>query len=337
MKFAFTADLHLKRWPDTQYDEDGNPLKLMEILNCFEQICIYCCENKIDNIIIGGDLNDTKAMIYSGSFILFKNILEKYNNLNYFIISGNHDIIEKDRSEFCIDIFRNIPNVNIITEPLIIEDITFIPWANNITDLIKKSDSNKYLISHFGLNEAQMSSGLSLRTSITLNDLKKFEIVLLGHYHKPQNVGNVYYSGSLIPIRRDERNEIKRFLIVDGDTNDIVSIPTTGYRNYIEITLDSENDNYDEIKQEIEKYKKLGHFVIVKNTMKVIPVELKESVEDGVRIIDNFVEDSISRGITSNMGLESQMKRWAELEKIPENEIDEYIKIGLESLDIKEK
>lgn len=334
MKFAFTADIHLRRWSDNQYDENGNPLKLMEILNCFEQICIYCCDNKIDNIVVGGDLNDTKGMIYASSFILFKNIIEKYNNLNYFIISGNHDIIEKDKTEFCIDIFRNISNVSIITEPLILDDISFIPWSAKVIDDVKEADGNKILISHFGLNEAQLSSGLSLRTSITLNDLKKFDTVLLGHYHKPQNIGNVYYSGSLIPIRRDERNEIKRFLVIDDD--DILSIPTTGYRNYIEIVIE-ENDDYEKLKQDIEEYKQSGNFVVIKNNMKVIPTELTESVKDGVRLIDNYVDDSVSRGITSSMNLEEQMKKWAELEKVPDSEIEEYVDVGLEGLDIKEK
>jgi len=45
------------------------------------------------------------------------------------------------------------------------------------------------LISHFGLSEGMLNSGMSIISDIGLKDLRgKYELVLLGHYHKPQEI-----------------------------------------------------------------------------------------------------------------------------------------------------
>ena len=62
-KIIVTADLHLKNWTDRKTDDKGVPLRTMEILNVFESMCEYASENDISQIVVAGDINDTKSVV----------------------------------------------------------------------------------------------------------------------------------------------------------------------------------------------------------------------------------------------------------------------------------
>ena len=326
MKFAFTADLHLKMWNDKFFDAERTPLKLTEILNSVKQMCDYCMKNKIENVIIGGDVNDLKQIVHYRSFVMLKEILEHYYNLHFFVIHGNHDSAGREDLYSSIQLLDGPSNVSTFVEKTIIEDITFLPWSGNVAEEVYNCEPNKILISHFGINEAQLSSGISVKTNIKLNDLKKFDLVLLGHYHKPQQVGNVYYVGSPIQLNRGEANEEKRFLVVDTETLEVKSIETTGYRKNYNIIIESS----DEIEEKLEQAKELQKdgIVTIKNKVKELEVEKIEI--EGVRIINDVEGEYQMRGITSEMKITDQLKRYLEIQKVPENEHNEYIDTFLE-------
>jgi DNA repair exonuclease SbcCD nuclease subunit len=195
-----------------------------------------------------------------------------------------------------------------------------------------QGDKQAILISHFGLDEAQLASGISIRAGISARDLTMFKLVVLGHYHTPQNLKcyetEIHYTGSPIPVRRDEAGEEKRFLVVDTDTLEVTSVPTEGYRRYIELVLDEDTD-LKEFTEQIELYKRLNYFVIIKKNIANVPSELKECMET-TQVIDNFEKDPTLRGITSGMSPEEQCKKYLEIIMMPEEEWEEYVKIAME-------
>ena len=327
-KFLFTSDLHLKNWNDKSYTDEGLPLKLQEILNVVEDMCEYAKENEIENIIIAGDINDTKGTVNVRSFLRLQNLLMKYTEINFFIIPGNHDYTGKGSNDFAVELLKGPENVHVITKKLEMKNITFLPWrSEGLKEEIRECSENRILISHFGLNEASLSNGISLRSGITTKDLKKFELVLLGHYHMPQQVENVWYAGSPIPLRRDEINEEKRFLLVSSEDDELVveSIPSKGYRQFFQFVIDEDTD-IEKLKKEIEKAKEDGHHVIIKSNLKNIPTDIS-SIKD-TQLIDEYEEEFIARGINSTMKIDEQMVKYLEIEEIKDSE--EYIKIGLE-------
>lgn len=331
MKFCLTADLHLKMWEDIIYDEYGIPQKLIETLSVFNNICNYAMENTISNVVIAGDVNDTKSIVHYKAFVKLKEIIEKYPSLFFIIISGNHDEAAKSDDVSAIELLNGPDNV--ITVPnntFIKEDVTFIPWCSNLPEVIKKSKPNKFLVSHLGLSEASFSSGISIQTNITLKDLAKFNHVLLGHYHLPQKVKNVWYVGSPIQLNMGEANEEKRFLVVNTENEEIKSIPTEGYRKYHKFEIGKETD-IEELKNRCLELKNKGDIISIRNRCKDSSFEI-----EGIKIIDDITIDFQIRGITSSMSPKEQFKKYLEIQlnekKIKEEEIDEYLSTITESL-----
>ncbi len=345
-KMIFCGDIHLKLWPDKEYDESGLPKKLIEILNCIEQMAEYANKNNIHSICIAGDINDTKGVVAVRPFVMLRQLIERYNEIEWIIIHGNHDATTGDNKQkhSAIQLLDGIPNVKLILEPETIEfsdkKLLLVPHSKNIIEVLQ-SELETYeldtvpeiLVSHFGIDEAQLSTGISIKTSIRAQDLRMFKLVILGHYHKPQeieyNETKIYYTGSPVPVRRDEATEEKRFLVVDIDTLDVQSIPTDGYRRYCELILDEETD-VDEFKRLIEYYKSMGHHVVVRKKISELPLDLKPLVEENTQLIDMYEKDINIRGITSQMSDEEQARKYIEIMGVPENEQEEYLSVAME-------
>jgi DNA repair exonuclease SbcCD nuclease subunit len=336
MKFVFTADIHLKMWNDKVYDENGLPLRLVEILNSVEQMCEYARENDIKDVIIGGDLNDTKGLASVRAFVLFNELVKRYDDMTFFILHGNHDSVasEYNNKESAVQLISGNNNVINIVDPTTFKNILFIPYSKNILEEIKnnKTEEHNILVSHFGLNEASLSTGISLQTSISVNHLTQFKLVLLGHYHKPQHIENnetsIYYVGSPIPVRRDEVDETKRFLVVDSETCEVNAVNIEGYRKYFQFIINEDSD-IKSMKEDIEKYKNAGHYVVVKNMLSNIPKEFEDVIES-VQYVDLYEPDVNIRGIDVSMSIENQLKKYIELENVHEEDREEYYKVGLE-------
>lgn len=323
--WSVAADFHLKLYTDNTYTDDGLPLKLDEIFNVFTDVCDYSVANNIENVALLGDINDTKQVASVDAFAIFKQILERYKILKFYIIPGNHDETSSDRKRSAIDLLIGPSNVITVNEPTVIENITFVPYRN--LNVLKELQPTDILMSHFGLDEATLSNGKSIRSKIKLKDLVGWKKVFCGHYHKPQELENYYSVGSLLPLTKAEFDETKRFLVLDNETFEVQSIPTKGYRKYFEFVLNDE-DSVQGILEEAKKLKEEGNFVSVKNKLKTI------NNDTDIQVIDEYVPEYQSRGITQAMSLTEQMKRYLEIKNIEGHEADEYLEIGLQLLTI---
>ena len=328
MKALITADLHLKNWSDRVYNQDGVPKRLEEILNTFTFICEYAVKNDIKIVIVAGDTNDLKGTVHTSAFVLLRNILKKYD-IQFIFIHGNHDGAQRGSNIRSAIQLLEYQNVKIIVEPEVIDDIAFVPWSRNIPEDIRRIDG-RVLISHFGLSDAVLSTGVSIQTRLSSNDLLKFEKVILGHYHKPQEVGHVLYVGSPVQLSLSEREEEKRFLLMDTDKEniEILSIPTRGYRRYIQLII----DNPDEVENIFNQAKQLmdeGNFVSIKSLIKEIPLDVPENIS----FFNEYREDFQIRGIRIGMSIKEQMKKYLEIKNIPEQEHERFIDVCLAGFD----
>lgn len=326
-KWGVTGDIHLKLFNDSEYTDEGIPLKLMEVLNSFDSMCSYLRSVGIENVAILGDVNDTKEVAAVRAFSLFGQILEKYPELTFYIIPGNHDITSKKGSETAVDLLKGPANIVTITEVTDIGNITFVPYSDGMIDELKELEPNDILMSHFGAADAQLSNGRSIRTRISSSDLNKWKLVLCGHYHKPQQVNHLYYTGTLIPLTRAEFGEEKRFLIIDTETLEVESIPTEGYRKYYEFVIE-DKEVADDLIKKAEELKEEGNFVTVRNRLP----EVITDNESNLNIVEEYEEEFQVRGITRGMTTENQMLKYLEIMNIPENEYEEYLEIGLSGI-----
>jgi DNA repair exonuclease SbcCD nuclease subunit len=329
MKFIFTADWHIKLYSDKTYVSNGLPLRLHEIFSTINAMCNYAKENGIDTIIVGGDINDLKNVVHVRAFVILKKMLASFPEIQFFFLHGNHDSSSKGDLESAIQLLDGPDNIHTITKKLTVDDILFVPYSSHMIDDIIESEEGCVLIGHLGLSDAQLSSGLSLKTRLSSSDLRRFDLVLLGHYHKPQVIGNVYYVGSPIQLRKDEKDEEKRFLVVNTDNAEIEvkSILTEGYRKYIDLIITDKKEVNKTLKA-AEQFKKEGHFVSIHNQTETA---IKNSV-DGVTIVEEYEEEHQIRGITTAMSVDGQMRKFLEIEGIPEEDRELYMQVGLETL-----
>jgi len=323
MKFAFIADLHLSGYTQDRIDKESNlPERLNSLRNVLHNMAKYCLENGIEKIVIGGDSLHGKSIIYAIAQDIMVNFFVEYQNIKFYVIDGNHDLSGKgDNAISALSSLLYLPNVSWISQdPETVNDIMFIPYSSHIVEQVK-SNKSKVLISHFGLNEGVLNSGVSIVSDIKLADLVgKYELVLLGHYHKPQEIIQpqikVYYSGSPIQLDWGEKNEEKRFLVVDTDVMSVDSVPTTGYKRYIEFTLTKENK--ENVIDQAKKLQEDGNYVkMVKN----IEMDI-DDLKDEFRVIDKVEKDITNRGLSSSMTDQERIKKYLEIKKVKDQEYE---------------
>lgn len=332
-KKVFTADLHLQLFDSDNIQlESGISLKLHELLNAITQVFDYAVKNKIDTVIFGGDISHKRKNVDVKPFHLFQELLIEYSDrLNYIFIPGNHDGDGLFRGQTAVSFFKTIPNSQVFDFPTVIDNITYIPDSQDMLQDIHEAEPTDILISHFALSEAATDSGLKVITKFSKKDLKKFKLVLLGDYHTFQKIDNIYYPGTLIPMNRGEKGP-KGFIVFDDESMEVEFIETTGFRRYIDVEI-NENTNIEEVKKILQNKTETNDYIVVHNNLPEIPIELKVVMkEEAIPIIDKYEPEEIIRGISSNMNLGEQMKKYLELSGIPEKEMDLYLNIGMEAL-----
>ena len=333
MRFAFIADIHLSRYGQDKIEDSNLPERLHSIKEALYEVAMYCKTHGIREIVIGGDTLHGKSIIYAIAQDIMIQYFEDFSDIHFFVLDGNHDLSGKgDDVISALKPLERIPNVHWIkfseTYRLEPEGILFVPYSRQLPEIIKKNKS-RILISHFGLSEGILNSGMSIISDVSMRDLAgRYELVLLGHYHKPQEIVKngvtLYYVGSLIQLDWGEREDEKRFLVVDTDTLQVDSIVIAGYKRHVQIEITA--DNKDEAIKAAQAARAAGDHVkvIMKEN-----VDLSE-IKGEFNVIDKTDRDITDRGITSNMSMTDKLKKYLEIREIPEDQHEMYLNVGMQ-------
>ena len=328
MKFIDTADWHFAPYSyDTIIKQSGLPDRLNSLVITLNNMFNYGRENKIKNIVVNGDILHNKSVIYSFSLSVLLDLIKNNSDMNFILLDGNHDMSSKTKDGVSgLKALDSISNVHTIHEIEKVENILFIPWKYASKELFKKEKSD-YVISHFGLSEAQLNSGISIVSDISMKDLSNFKFVLLGHYHKAQYLKNkdteLFYTGNPTQLDWGEKGEVKRFLVVDTDTDQIISVPTIGYKQYHELKISK--DNKEDILKQASELKENGHEI------KLVKSEIfdTDDIKD-YKLVDKIERDITNRGIDSSMSMEEKIVKYLEIKNIPADKIEKYKRVGME-------
>jgi DNA repair exonuclease SbcCD nuclease subunit len=321
------GDIHLSGYQSDQIVEDGLTQRLSRIMRSLTQIGEYCRSNNIKYFEIWGDLINDKDLIYTVAQTAFKNFLVEYSDIEFIIISGNHDLSSTGNNQAsAISVFSDYPNVTIVDDVYIEGNRTYLAYSHNIFDKLKSIKDTDILISHFGISEAMLQSGMSISTNVKMSDLKRFKLVLLGHYHKPQHISNgdmnLYYSGNICHLNWNDKNEQKRFLVYDDETLEVQSVDLVGFKEYKEYVIRNKDESSD-ILVEAEKSKNNGHMVRVKKLFDGDMVAPSDLV-----IVESKQEmDVTDRGIDLTQTKDEKLKNYMNIKNIDSSDQDDYIKI----------
>ncbi len=327
---AAIGDVHLSGFESDILDSDGLPFRLGLIMRSLNFITDHLRERGIFKVDFLGDLINDKSIIYTVAQEVFKEFISKNDDFSFRIISGNHDMSSTgELQKSAISVFDSYDNVDCIPyEPMVLDGITYVPYTSDFLATLKEIEPGNILISHLGLNEAMLQSGLSRIDKITLSDLaSKFKLAILGHYHKPQHIHNanieVYYAGNVIHKDWNDKNEQKQFLIYNTETLEVEVVPITGFREFKEFIIETPEQK-ESILQQVEIAENNGHKVRVKN---ISGERITEVVSENVLVIDVKEVDITNRGIEITQTREEQLKKYLEIKEIPEEEHQEYLDV----------
>lgn len=347
MKLIAIGDIHASGFTDDAIIDDY-PKRLFFIKQSLEYIINYGKSRNIKTFVVVGDIYNDKTIIYNEAQNMLTDIFKENDDCKFIMFSGNHDLSSTgEHQKSAIAVFSKFPNVKTYLYKAEIDteiNGLVVPYCHNFLDQVKTisssfdnlpgsthNPSTMILYAHVGLNEGVLQSGLSKVDKLTVRDISQFPLAILGHYHKPQEINGsntrVFYVGSLIPKDWNDKNEEKRFLVVDTESLEVESIPLNvpGVSRFYEFII-KEDSTEQERKEIFEKAKKLkdeGHNVRIVNKTKKKASE-EETIGDMI-VLENTEVDITDRGINITQSKLEQCKKFLEIKQIEDK--DAYVKV----------
>jgi DNA repair protein SbcD/Mre11 len=230
VRFAHIADCHLGSWKQ-------KPLQDLNF-ECFKQAIDRCISEKLDFVLIAGDLFDSAyppIETLKDVFQIFKKLHDA--KIPCFIIAGSHDYSVSgktfldvlERSGFC----KNVENVEEKNGDLVLNPTIFGAFAIygypgrraglEVKDLRKvKFNDTPGLFKIFMLHTtmSQVKGDLPI-DSVDEQDLPHADYYALGHIHIDFQYGNFVYPSPLFPNNFKELEDLKGggFYIVETSDN----------------------------------------------------------------------------------------------------------------------
>lgn len=226
--FVHIADIHLGlSLKSVKYPLELAKERRQAIWDTFKRVIDYTIENKIDFLLIAGDLYEEEYFTL-GDINRVKELFEYAEGVNILISTGNHDYIHKN------SLYKQVrwpENVHIFTSDGInkkeyknLDTVVYgYSWDkveikdDQILDKdLEKSDcKNKIMLIHADV----LSKSSYLPTTLEKLSSKNMTYIGLGHIHKGQIFnGNIAYPGVLEPTSFKEEGE-KGFILgkIDKD------------------------------------------------------------------------------------------------------------------------
>ena len=255
-KIIHAADLHLGFKYKSKTLGARSEDRKNELFITFERLINYANENKIDLIVLSGDLFERDALTYTETKQMMSIIDSYYGNI--VLSCGNHDYYTNDylfnnftknlhvfkrNSLERIDIAENVSIygtswLNSIENGFAIDRVELYKDRFNIASLHGDIADGKYKIDI----EPLLASG--------------FDYIALGHIHKKGKVAEkAYYPGSLEPLDFGELGE-HGFYEVDTLDNSVKFIPFALREFIIKELAINEDDEFEDI---INKFDELNN------------------------------------------------------------------------------
>jgi len=172
-----------------------------------------------DTVIMLGDWHNNRASINIVSLNYSLQCIEllSKNFDQVFFIPGNHDLYYRDKRDINSVVWaKHLPNITIIHDFLEVGDVTFAPWLVGEDHKKVKKMTGKYMFGHFELPGYLMNALVQMPDTGELvgDDMKGFEHVFSGHFHKRQTQRNITYVGNCFPHNYADAGDDDRGIMI---------------------------------------------------------------------------------------------------------------------------
>ena len=195
---------HVACYTDIHYGlRNNNRQHNQDCLDFTEWFVKQAKERNAETCIFLGDYHHHRSSINVSTLnYVHKGIKLMADNFEkVYIIAGNHDLFYRDRRDLnSFPFAEDFPNITVVCDDIFTEDnVTIVPWL--VGDEWRKMSKlkSRYVFGHFELPDFYMNTIVKMPNHRTLQ-LNHFdegpEYVFSGHFHKRQNINNIYYIGN---------------------------------------------------------------------------------------------------------------------------------------------
>lgn len=221
-KLAMFTDIHF----GARNNSDQHNLDCLEFVDWFIEMVK---EEKPSHIAFLGDFFENRNAINVRTMDRAAEACRKLNALGIPIIwiVGNHDLYHRqDRTIFSTDIFRDLENFLMVSEPMELNKDWFVApfmFRNEYPDLVADINSHKYVLGHFEFRNFVVTGDTRvMEHGPDASDFAKPEYIFSGHYHKRQVNKNIVYIGNTFPTNFGDAGDAARGMCVfDVEKDDV--------------------------------------------------------------------------------------------------------------------
>ena len=314
MKIALLNDTHFGARND-------NPAFVKYFNRFYDEIFFpYIIQHDIKTLIHLGDVVDRRKFI---NFNTAHNFQENFwkrlwdLKIDTHIILGNHDTYYKNTNK--VNFTHLIKTFDGANEPWIYEkpatvnfdglDILLLPWICPETEeeSIYEIDNShaEVAMGHLEIKGFEMHKGHFQEVGLEMDQFKRFDKVLSGHYHRKSDNGTIYYLGTQYEITWSDYQCPKGFHIFDTDTRELtrISNPLTMFEKIIYNDTKQSYTNMD-----ISKYKDKHLKVIVEEKTDTNQFgEFIDRLHNEINTHEvNVIEDSYNINATADVNIIDQ-------------------------------
>lgn len=262
-KYIVFTDTHFHLWqefaqPDTEYVNT----RFKEQIETLEKVFQTARDEKA-TLLFGGDLFHKRGAVDVRVMEKVFDVFAEYKDVKIVAISGNHDkVANKLESTSSLSFLKLLgDHVTVVSDKVDVVElddvqVICVPYGDEVEEMKQKiktlvdnlnPDKPSILLGHIGVDGAVTGKGNHrLEGAFSYHDLypDKVDGIYLGHYHKPQTLGNNInhqYIGSLMQYSFNEEGNDTRVLEVDVEgsklTTSEIHIPSTEF-----VTVDNSTD-----------------------------------------------------------------------------------------------
>jgi hypothetical protein len=224
-KIAILGDVHL--------GVRGDSIAFHEYFKKFylETFFPYLVENNIKCVFQLGDLFDRRKYISFQTLALSrKYFFDQFikHNIECHVLLGNHDVffkntLEVNSPELLLKEYST--HIKIYSEPSEWNSIDIIPWICKENEIevaeFIRNTRNEICFGHFELAGFEMDRGNICHEGMDSAILKKYDLVLSGHFHHKSTKGNITYTGTPCEHTWADYNDERGFHIYDTETRQL--------------------------------------------------------------------------------------------------------------------
>lgn len=190
---------------------------------------------EIKTILHGGDMFDRRNNIGFIALSRFRNhFLDplKERGIDLYVIVGNHDSTYRNTNDVNSPalLLREYPNIHIVEQtPLKLSfdslELDMVPWFHNhsANDVLGWIDENHgdVMLGHLELAGFNMYKGIPSKHGMNADLLKKYDMVLSGHFHTKSSGKNVEYLGAPFEYTWADADDPRGFHILNLETREL--------------------------------------------------------------------------------------------------------------------